>query len=310
MGQKGFRGHCSKRCQKWCRYWIWIAYAATSRGHVVGCGLAMFSSRRKNKEGNKDTAGEQLHCTQAGLARWKPSCRQPITSPKCVAPKKGQQLVRLTLEEPAPTGTGQPASSVSLGRQPDGKHNGRRGTAPPSAPGKCNLFLRPLIRHQLGVRAWNWLERDKAPRIPLSDAQKDSMPDKLYFSIWAVSAGAVLTGNEGFGAGRGRPEAELPRVAATPNTGRYFVLPSPSLARHLQATPCPRVLCTQLQYPERCLRAFAFRRWAPRINSPGVTRILTALGNSLLAAGKAVPSANPLCVQSIGALRKCGVKAV
>ena len=126
-----------------------------SPGHMGGCGLAMFSLRRKNKEGKKDTAGEQLHYKQTGLARCKPSCRQPITSPKCMAPKKGQHLVRLTLEKPK--GTGHPASSSSLERQLDGKHNVRRGTAPLSAPGKCDLFLRPFIRHQLGMRAWNWL---------------------------------------------------------------------------------------------------------------------------------------------------------
>lgn len=139
----------------------------------------------------------------------------PITSPKCVAPKQGQCLVRLTLSEPTPKGTGHLASSSSLERlQLDGKHNSRRGTAPPSTPGKCNLFLRPFIRHQLGVRAWNWLERDKAPRILLSDTQTASMPDKLCFSIWAVSAGAFLINNEAFGAGRGHTEARLPRGAA------------------------------------------------------------------------------------------------
>jgi len=88
----------------------------------------------------------------------------PSSPPKCMAPKKGQHLVRLTLEELAPKGTGHLASSSNLERlQMDGKRNCRRGTASPSAPGKCNLFLRLFIRHLLDTRAWNWLKRDKAP---------------------------------------------------------------------------------------------------------------------------------------------------
>lgn len=124
-----------------------------------------------------------MHYTQAGLARCTPSCRQPITSPKSVAPWKEQHLEKLTLEKPAPRGMGHPASPSSLERQLDGKRNGRRGSATPSAPGKCNLFLRPFIRRQLGARAWNWLKRDKVPHVPLSDVQTASMPDKLCFSI-------------------------------------------------------------------------------------------------------------------------------
>lgn len=50
-------------------------------------------------------------------------------------------------------------SSITLERQLDGKHSGRRGAAPPSAPGRCNLFLEPSLRQQLGMVAWHWLIR-------------------------------------------------------------------------------------------------------------------------------------------------------
>lgn len=63
------------------------------------------------------------------------------------------------MQKLAPKRTWHPASSITLQRQLDGKHSGKRGTAPPSAPGRCKLFLEPSIRHQLGMMAWNWLTR-------------------------------------------------------------------------------------------------------------------------------------------------------
>lgn len=161
--------------------------------------------------------------------------------PKCVAPKGGQHCVRLTIQKLPPKGMWHPASSITLERQLDGKHSGRRGAAPPPlVPGKCSLVLQLPLRQQSGMVAQNWLKRHYTycslmPRHPacwISSVSafgrcprehgwpiKKLLGPRRVILRWVLPGGLLRWGK--------------------PSITQHLIWPS-AWEMHIQAVPCPQ----------------------------------------------------------------------